>query len=675
MKTILFIDKGEAGIWESFQRNAFLLDEFRRRGLFEVCDWHPAGMSVRTAVPAIHSMLDGVDDWRAVIVTDLRGSHPSLTDDPHFDNPFDFADSYEVDPVAPVEESGHPLVRLTQMLGGLPSKTRTEAHVEDVGGRSTVRYEISQVRGSSFFDIERRYNLSLPRPAMVTCVSPRDVDADLYRARTDELRAQGEEPTFRSGFWERNCYPDSARFVVCDRPVPSLAASTGSEEEELAARMRAYDKAREDRYWTGFWLAILSLLTADLSPDFLKPYRLYALSIDVDQRQLRSQLDDRYTRWTVARRKVDEQLVLERQRRRQPQGEGNVRPGYQVNIDVRFEPGDLTGLRVRPDRLSFVQADDPRDVTEWREQDSALEDHFARLMREPLRGLVRARESFREKRTMSREELGMFVLDSQQQADLDEELGALELRLAATTGHLPFSSEAYKEELDARRATIARGMHARPKRASVVGAIGYVVVGLVLGFLPQLLGVASGHGYVRGSIPLLAAYVVAGLVALLPLLFRQWYGVVAPLRSLNDWLGTVRERLDRERARLGTRLSGYATYLRGCAVREHQRHLEEDLPTERAEELGRENAVLKTRLDSIRSIAGPRHIDRDLALKLSQEPWGAVEPLLDDPEFLGFSPERYARCTFNQGIVTQDLSVRAPFGFVRGISLEMLKVF
>lgn len=679
MKTILFIDKGEKAIWGSFQRNAYLVDEYRRRGLFEICDWHPAGMSVRTAVPTVHSLLDGEDEWCAIVACDLRHDNPPATEDPHFDNPFDFPDSYRRDPDAAVEESEHAVVRLAQMLGGLPTKLRTRPHERREAGKAFVSYEIHEERGESYFDMERRYNLGIARPSRIVIVSPRDFDGDLYRARADELRSEGMEVVGRSGlsdrnFWERNCYPDSARFVVCDRSLPSVDDGEDLRlDKEQGKLVHAYDAARERSFWSKYWLCMLTLMTAELRPDQLRPYRLYSVDVDVDQVLLRRQLDDRYTSWTVARRKVAEQIELEAGRTRRAVA-SSAPASYEASIEARFELGSRASLHADPSQFAFVQRNNPTDLAEWDSQGSAIRAGFRKLLAAPRRSVRTAVEAFGRSRMLTREELDANMLGERERFDLEEDLDELEFQMARETGPVVFPIVGYQDQLGQRCDAIDERMRARPKRSLISGIVASLVAGLAIGFLPQLANLAAGKGIASGIVPLVAAYVAVVAVVLLVALFWQWYGIVSPLIALNDWLEPAYDRLEADRQRTSRRLSQYATFCRGWAIRDHQPKVGGGLPTARAEELAKTSAMLKTRMDSIQGILGRRELDGPLALEMTQQPWGSIVELLDDPWFVSLAPESVAMRPLNEGQSDAPAMVRVPFGFVSGVSVEMLKV-
>ena len=113
MKTVLFIERGASPIGQSYLRYDFLLDEYAAVGAFEVCDWHPEGNSVATVVPDLPQIVLDDEPWRAIVVADLRDKGIAAKDDRHFDNPFDYPESYQRGIDAALEESPRPVVDAT----------------------------------------------------------------------------------------------------------------------------------------------------------------------------------------------------------------------------------------------------------------------------------------------------------------------------------------------------------------------------------------------------------------------------------------------------------------------------------------------------------------------------------------------------------------------------------
>ena len=298
MKTILFIDKRNVEVWESFRRYDYILDEYAARGMYAVCDWHSDGRSVRATIPDLEKLVGSNEQWRAIVVCDLRSKGVELEEDIHFDNPFDFPESYALDNTEPVVESDRPIIRLTQMLGGFPEKAAAQwsewlqgsyegkavAEAERVASQDLMTppklgdVKVLLPQAEDKYEMLNRYRLSVLRPVELICITPREVDLELVerrkadfvelqrrlederaallelgflvehyreqglteeqrRQKKDELEAlqlELQQHEQAIDFWQRNNYPPIVRFIVCDRRAGAI--DVGEADDESAAQ-------------------------------------------------------------------------------------------------------------------------------------------------------------------------------------------------------------------------------------------------------------------------------------------------------------------------------------------------------------------------------------------------------------------------------------------------------
>ena len=251
MKTVLFIDKGDTEVYDSYLRYDFILDEYRKNEVFSVCSWHPEGMSVSTAIPDLPALLGDDKEWRAIVVSDLRRFAPDPSTDRHFDNLFDFTESYDVGTDVAFAESQRPIVRLAQMLGGFPEKAAIQwieqaKNSEDVinTAGNAVQWNAQDLLDTASIDeadiefalppelyhLLERYRLGVTRPQSIFLISPRDVDEDLMRTREISLlqEKKEEDERRRKEARERN------------RRQADAIADVDSDFEEEEGRIRAY---------------------------------------------------------------------------------------------------------------------------------------------------------------------------------------------------------------------------------------------------------------------------------------------------------------------------------------------------------------------------------------------------------------------------------------------------
>lgn len=89
-----------------------------RSGQMGLCQWMEAGTTVDTVIPGIYDLISDKEEWRAIILCmNEKEDQESFPSKP--ENPYDFIENSAPEPAA--GESCIPLIRLAQMLGGVPA--------------------------------------------------------------------------------------------------------------------------------------------------------------------------------------------------------------------------------------------------------------------------------------------------------------------------------------------------------------------------------------------------------------------------------------------------------------------------------------------------------------------------------------------------------------------------
>ena len=86
------------------------------------CFWDEHGTDIHSAVPELTGIVRGVRRWKAIIVDPLTDELEIPAEPSRRENPFDFL--CNSDPEPEVHESHIPIIRLAQMLGGVPLVNR-----------------------------------------------------------------------------------------------------------------------------------------------------------------------------------------------------------------------------------------------------------------------------------------------------------------------------------------------------------------------------------------------------------------------------------------------------------------------------------------------------------------------------------------------------------------------
>lgn len=686
MKTILFIDEEEAELWDSFKRYDFLLAEFEKAGFFSVCRWHREADCVARAVPELAGLLGEGDEWRAVIVTDLREPKSVMRHDRHFENPFDFPENYDDGPSEAYRESPEPIVRLTQMLGGLPEKTFI--HWSDPargdGEGEVNRFSVEYAVGNDMYDVIARYRLGLPKPQKIVCVSPYDDDPafthmrhrEMYLAEREARDPSGQSvdpggpvpsfsalPTGGLGFWQRNSYPASARFVLCERMAPAEATALDEPQpSELLPR-----KSRDE--WFRFWMSTLTLLSGMADVDELQAYSVYRLDVTIDESLLVNLFAEKRAEWMAALAAIDARYEFDLDRLKTSEYDMATLPNTTTTIPVSFDLVNRTALYADVGEVGLFK-DRPRDDRMvWRTQRRSVEENIKELLRAPRRALRNAAARFRDEGPLPKEELEYCILNEYQKDQLWDKLEEQELKLAGN-GIIPvFEYAERSEDFGKEDQELYRQIELRATLSKAAVVFCVVIASIVVGFIPFVFGY-GGH-YDVSPWAILATVVCCAVVALVGLLtlrsmqerLRRAYG------HFNDTVMQMLRNLNTEARNLMDRLSDYAMFRKDWSIYDRQRHLE--VPTEERLRLREFRAKLNRRIDYLDELVAECEIEARRLPVDRHQPWEMVLRQLRSDSFYSFhavDPELLRRSRRGGG------RPFTPYRFITAVSFTKLKV-
>lgn len=747
MKTILFIDKNDTEVWDSFRRYDYVLDEYEAIGTYAVCAWHSEGMSVHAAIPDLAKLVGTEEQWRAVIACDLRSKGIDPIEDVHFDNPFDFPESYALTDKDPVRESKRGFVRLTQMLGGIPEKAAASwsewlqgsyeaAEIEKVTKAvasdiieppklGDVDIVFPQIEGK--YDMLERYRLGVRRPQEIICITPRNVDADLSKERQADLAemsrkaeeervallelaykvensrelgmSESEHEQLKSelnrrkvklaqseqalGFWQRNNYPACTRFIVCDRRAESLEVEEEPNAENSPAQAkntRIWEEivpekeladVHEPDAWFHFWLCVLSLVTADISPDYLQPFAVHSISLNLDEAEFAKVLSQRYTQWVSIRELVESELAGEAQRRIPSELEMVELPKCQTSIGVIFDLVDEGNLFVDQSAMGFFRDEPEADAKIWAKQKANVLDEFHRLLRAPVRGVSLAVAQFKTSNSLKEDVLDQCVMNRYQCEELADNLREIELGLGRDVEPMAFEVETYRDSIEEDGRAILKATGKRASRRQAFWAIGVACLALVVGFLPYCLGLGNGFAAnASAGLVTLASCVLLAIVAVITLAAMR-ADVNKAYRTFNNNIGGKLSSLHAETSRIGKRISSYATFKKSWSLLNRQKHRND--PSARALRLGKQEALLRTRMADIEKVSSSVEVDYDLYRDILRSGWDGASEMLEIPSVFNICDATRTERPLNEGLASCT-TVEVPYSFISDVRLVQIGV-
>jgi hypothetical protein len=519
-----------------------LFEDLIERGELDFCTWKPTGDTVDTVLPELYDLIAGKREWRAVIVqTEVDRTsermHPSKPN-----NPFDFIESDDRDPYE-VTEIDIPLIRLTQLLGGVPEPElafRSEL-VEEEGMAPRVLYRPEEERNKrarkAYSELTQKYQFLDNRPREILVISTRlPVDTSVQEVESAwSTRLESES----SEFWHRNRYPSRCRFMVADVVNERHSLYSGS----------------MFRLWCGVLLLALNQVEASS----LQAYRLYHLSVRMDLPRLSAALSDYDTRMAA----MLAQLEAARANRETLEYQAmQTAPKVEAEVTVTFTSHHDQDLMVDTKPLGLTR-DHPKDEAGyWNERFHQATAALNDLLRGPARTLDVAADDTRRRGEYPSDQVG--VLNRYQHADLEEELERIYFQTLDERSQLGFRVERRQQEREVIDHQVRRRIGQRLTGKRVLIGLGLGVGAVALSWVPYLTGASSvsTSALLWALLPLLLTLGVLGIFGLAELWIQRREMADAMADHNRLMYDTVRE-VQSSAKHYTAYLSQLCSYLRG----------------------------------------------------------------------------------------------------------------
>ena len=488
MYTVIIQSQETAQLGRDYRRLFF--EEFIDQGELDFCTWIKTGDSVDTALPALYDLIAGKREWRAIIVQTERDrlSGPETA----ANNPFDFLANRDRSPCE-VFASDVPLIRLTQLLGGVPEPEVAFEPVtlEEDGKATRVVYRPRRSREAEreYRRLTEQYQFYENRPREVLVVSTRQpVDnSGQALAAAWELHLESES----SEFWHRNRYPSLCRFLVCDVVNERHSLYCGSVFK--------------------LWCAVLLLALNQVEASSLQAYRLYRLSVEMDREKLSAAFSGYYAKMEAMLSQLDaaeanRESVESQTLRQAPKVEGEV--------SVSFHTGRAEDLTVDTRPLGLARDVPQEELEYWSEGYRRATAALGELLRAPLRALDVAADDTRRRGIYPPDQVE--ILNRYQRADLEQGLEQTYFQALEQRSKLGFSAKRRQQERAVIDQQVRRRIAQRLTRKRILIGAGVCAGAVALGSLPYLIGAAR-----QGGLPLLGAL----LTVLLTLLAAAGFGL------------------------------------------------------------------------------------------------------------------------------------------------------
>ena len=391
-----------------------------------VCKWNESGTTIDTALPELNTLTDDKEEWRAIIVRYIDDScMASFESQPV--NPFDFLINQNTK--GTTCENPVPLVRRTQMLGGVPSlevQFRTEVIKEAHKAPRTVyvpvQNEHDEIAHQALVD---KYAFDGKLPSSLVLITLRQKDKlDEGIGKAWEYHRESES----SEFWKRNQYPSGCRFIVYD--------------------ITNQGPIQRDADDFNFWFSVLLLSVNEIDAAFLQAYRLYKVKTVMNKAAMADEFQDMADRLRDAKSTLNKEIREDAENKICSEEE---LPDYRIEVPVKLQLPQMENRGVRATSFGILSSGANTDLAIWDRKKGEIEAELAKTIRSAERTLDQTAEKMRSACTFTEDEVD--PLNRYQEEDLVRETDALYHKIVKIQGSLP--SERIESDEDISEPTLA----------------------------------------------------------------------------------------------------------------------------------------------------------------------------------------------------------------------------
>lgn len=524
---------------EAFSQYQLLFREAFGSGRIGVCKWNESGTTIDTALPELENLTDDKEKWRAVIVRYIDDNcMTSFESDPR--NPYDFL--INKDNGDAVEESPIPLVRLTQMLGGVPPlevKFRPEVIREAHKAPRTIYVPIEDSeRELEHQRLTKMYEYDGKAPAAVLIISVR-------RKQSHEENIGRVWKTYKesesSGFWKKNHFPSICRFLVYDFEKQGVS--------------------QKEADGFSFWYSVMLMTCNEWDPSAIQAYRLYSLNAVMDKKSMAESFQGLADRLRDAKHSIERSIKKDMENH---VCEEEDLPEYRIEIPVVLKLSKTEDCLVKQDSFNFLSKGSLSDVSIWLQQRKAAEEELVGSVRSADRVLDQVADRMRSNCSFSEDEV--IPLNKYQVEDLSRETSELYQQIIEIQGKLPNEKVSLDEEVQSSAEKVRKYLLGRVMVKPALLAYLIVAFLIALSVIPAIIcSVSVGANkaaiiamYIGGSL------IVVGIGAI-GIICAQKIKLNKLIRRYNQCLKNGFNKLVENAGNYSAYMSGIASHSRGSS--------------------------------------------------------------------------------------------------------------
>lgn len=465
MLTVVFHKKSSQYFLDRYRP---LFEPYLDTGQIAFCFWDEHGTDFKSTIHELSQIVRGVDKWKAIIVSPLSDELSDIPiEETSRDNPFDFLCNSDPEPI--VHESSIPLIRLAQMLGGVPLVNKHFSQVMQTDENHNMRMGIVREEEDAFLEEQQKvwnelndkYQFNCTKPSKLLLFSARESNEINIPTTTDREQMSRHECD-SSMFWYRNRYPAKARFLVqdCSRP----------------GHVNYY----KDLF--NFWMTVFTLAINEEPPGLFEAYKLYHVKGILELDKVQSALSDYYNRLYGAQYSAKRQ-IMELQKSLEPVREMDELPIYDGHVSVEFRLDNKDELYISAKRIGFAGDSPIKEEPWWYSAVAKSKMNLIKMYNSIRIVLDKASHQCRFQSKLMDEEL--YELDEYQIKEMNEQLSEIEKEILTFSTYSILPIKMYLREMDIAKRAGGTSMRKRMTKKMTLSAIVLVLLIYVAGFIPD----------------------------------------------------------------------------------------------------------------------------------------------------------------------------------------------
>lgn len=502
-----------------------------------MCKWIETGTTIDTALPEIGNLTDDKKEWRAVIVRYIDDNcMASFESDAR--NPYDFLINKNAEDS--VEESPVPLVRLTQMLGGVPPlemKFKAEILQEPHKAPRTIYTPIENAqRERAHKELTVKYAFDGKLPSAILIISIRNKS---WQAENLERSWLAHKESDSSEFWKRNHFPSICRFMVYD-----------------VEKQGPIQKEADD---FDFWYSVMLMSINEWDSSTIQAYRLYRLGVSMDPEAMSDSFQ------ILADRLRDAKHGIEQSIKKDIEGQACEElglPDFRVEIPVALKTPKIDDYAAKKMSFHLLSDGAATDTAIWEKAQRIAESELTGSIKSASRALDQTADKMRSSCTFSADEV--TPLSRYQTEDLKSETDELYQQIVHIQGILPKENVSANAEIKAASYRVRRNLLGRVLKRPAIWTIVLSAVLLLASALPALVDclVSQGASLITLSY-VLCGSIIAVIAAAALVLLSQKAELNILIAQYNQCLKDAYNKLIENAGEYTSYMSAIASHSRG----------------------------------------------------------------------------------------------------------------